>query len=67
MAARALTEMDLRWRLIERNLRVVNIFQLGTGENGDLDSQPGATEDTFHFLGLLVSNHLEDLLFYLTV
>ena len=67
MAARALGEMDLRWRSIESNLRLMNIVQLGTGENGDLDGQPGATADTLHFLGLIVSNHLEDLLFCLTV
>ena len=67
MAAGALREMNFSWILIERNLRVVNIVELGSGDNGDLDGQPGATEDTLHFLGLLVSNHLEDLLFYLTV
>ena len=67
VAARALGEMDLRWRSIESNLRLMNIVQLGTGENGDLDGQPGATADTLHFLGLIVSNHLEDLLFCLTV
>ena len=67
MAVTALGEMDLRWRLIERNMRVVNFVELGSEENGDLHGQPGATEDTLHFLGLLVSNHLEDLLFYLTV
>ena len=67
MAARALGEMDLRWRSIESNLRLVNIVQLGCGENGDSDGQPGAAADKLHFLGLLVSNHLEDLLFCLTV
>ena len=48
MAARALGEMDLRWRSIESNLRLVNIVQLGSGENGDSDGQPGAAADKLH-------------------
>ena len=67
VAARALREMDLCRRLIESNLRVVKIVEVRR-EDGDLDlGQPGLTAATLHFLGLLVSNHLEDLLFCLTV
>ena len=63
MVARALREMDFCWSLIENNLRALKIVELARTENG----HPRAAEGTFHFLGSLVSNHFEDLLFGLTV
>ena len=63
VAARTLREMDFCWRSIENNLRVLKIAEIDGGENSDLE----ATQGSFHFLGWLVSNHFEDLLFCLTV
>ena len=67
VAARALREMDFCWRLIESNLGVVKVVEVRR-ENGDFDlGQSGLTSGSLDFLRLLASNHLEDLLFCLTV
>ena len=67
VAARALREMDFCWRLIESNLGVVKVVEVSR-ENGDFDlGQSGLTAGSLDFLRLLASNHLEDLLFCLTV
>ena len=59
VAARALGEMDLCWSFIERNLRAVKI--------AEVKSETVESAGSFHFLGILLSNHLEDLIFCLTV
>ena len=62
--------MNTTWGLIESNLGMVPIVEIGDAGNDDQETS-GQIEativGTLHFLGSLLSTHFEDLIFFLTV